>query len=90
MRRDANALFAAFGHTGPRCRSCDVREYLGGELNSPVVEWLNDKGLMAVSSPGGCAHMGGSSAEDSGGSSLTTLKWRARAASQINKLLLYQ
>eukprot|EP00976_Prorocentrum_cordatum_P101762 1192776-Prorocentrum_minimum.AAC.1 len=28
-----------------------VRNYLGGELNSPVVEWLN-KGLMAVSSPG--------------------------------------
>eukprot|EP00959_Pyramimonas_sp_CCMP1952_P433139 9069975-Pyramimonas_sp.AAC.1 len=36
-----------------------VRNYLGGEVNSPVVEWLN-KGLkMTVSSPtdppGGCA-----------------------------------
>eukprot|EP00976_Prorocentrum_cordatum_P067080 1178580-Prorocentrum_minimum.AAC.1 len=26
------------------------RKYLGGELNSPVVEWLN-KGLMSVWSP---------------------------------------
>eukprot|EP00976_Prorocentrum_cordatum_P034882 709117-Prorocentrum_minimum.AAC.1 len=27
-----------------------VRKYLGGELNSPVAEWLN-KGLMSASSP---------------------------------------
>eukprot|EP00959_Pyramimonas_sp_CCMP1952_P243900 5098503-Pyramimonas_sp.AAC.2 len=26
------------------------RNYLGGELNSPVTEWLN-KGLMSMSSP---------------------------------------
>eukprot|EP00959_Pyramimonas_sp_CCMP1952_P197069 4121040-Pyramimonas_sp.AAC.1 len=33
-----------------RSQSHGVRKYLGGELDSPVVEWLN-KGLMAVSCP---------------------------------------
>eukprot|EP00959_Pyramimonas_sp_CCMP1952_P064463 1345983-Pyramimonas_sp.AAC.1 len=31
-------------------RICGLREYLGGELNSPVAEWLN-KGLMSASNP---------------------------------------
>eukprot|EP00959_Pyramimonas_sp_CCMP1952_P390509 8183318-Pyramimonas_sp.AAC.1 len=37
--------------TGVPCTDLGgVRKYLGGELNSPVVDWLN-KGLMTVSSP---------------------------------------